>query len=134
MIDPAWAETLSQGFPLAEVLGSGAAYFYGFLALFMTLPLLLTSNNIAQKYLGRGWKGLHRLVYLVFVFAMLHRFLQRGDITSLAQAGLLIGSYAVLKLYAWKPFWPWANGTIQKIGALYQAFSLEKKEKIGYNG
>jgi DMSO/TMAO reductase YedYZ heme-binding membrane subunit len=120
MIDPAWA----------AILSTEIAYFYGVLALFLTLPLLFTSNNLAQKYLGPYWKKIHRLVYVIFIFVILHRFLQRGDTASLIQAGVLIGSYVLLKLYAWKPFWPALNGLMQKIGLLYQAFSLEKRQGL----
>jgi sulfoxide reductase heme-binding subunit YedZ len=43
--------------------------FAGFLAL---LPLAVTSTRGWQRRLGKRWKRLHRLVYLVCVLAVLH--------------------------------------------------------------
>jgi DMSO/TMAO reductase YedYZ heme-binding membrane subunit len=131
IIDPAWASTLFPDTPPDSFLSSGAAYAYGFWALVLTFPLLITSNNLAQKYLGgKAWKRVHRVVYAVFVLAILHRFLQRGDASSLVQAFILLGSYLLLKIYAWRPFWAGLNAWMQKIGALYKEFSLEKKQKV----
>lgn len=44
----------------------------GFLALILLLPLGLTSFQAAQRKLGRNWKKLHRLVYLINILAVLH--------------------------------------------------------------
>jgi sulfoxide reductase heme-binding subunit YedZ len=44
----------------------------GFTAWVVMLALALTSFNYAQRKLGRNWKRLHRLVYLVNLLAVLH--------------------------------------------------------------
>ncbi|HWK54325.1 MAG TPA: protein-methionine-sulfoxide reductase heme-binding subunit MsrQ [Hyphomicrobiales bacterium] len=44
----------------------------GFLALILLLPLGATSFQAAQRKLGRNWKKLHRLVYVINVLAVLH--------------------------------------------------------------
>ncbi|MDR0780565.1 MAG: sulfoxide reductase heme-binding subunit YedZ [Pseudomonadales bacterium] len=44
----------------------------GFLALVLLLPLGLTSFQAAQRKLGRNWKRLHRLVYVINILAVLH--------------------------------------------------------------
>lgn len=44
----------------------------GFAAFVLMLPLGLTSFNAAQRKLGRRWKHLHRSVYLINIFAVLH--------------------------------------------------------------
>jgi sulfoxide reductase heme-binding subunit YedZ len=44
----------------------------GFAAYLLMLPLALTSFNLAQRKLGRNWKRLHRVVYLVSFLAVLH--------------------------------------------------------------
>lgn len=44
----------------------------GLLALIITTPLLLTSNNYTIKLLGKKWKTLHRTVYFVAIFTLLH--------------------------------------------------------------
>jgi len=48
------------------------AYAYGFIALILTLPLLFTSNIWSIKLLGKKWKILHRLVYIVIIFTVIH--------------------------------------------------------------
>lgn len=50
----------------------------GFLGL---LPLALTSNKLAMRRLGSGWKRLHRLIYLVLGLVLLHMlWVVRSDI------------------------------------------------------
>ena len=44
----------------------------GFLALLLTLFLLVTSNDWAVKKMGKWWKRLHRLVYVIFVLVVVH--------------------------------------------------------------
>ncbi|MEI6711737.1 MAG: ferric reductase-like transmembrane domain-containing protein [bacterium] len=44
----------------------------GFVALVLITPLLLTSSNLAIKLLGKKWKLLHRTVYFVAIFTVLH--------------------------------------------------------------
>ena len=48
------------------------AYAYGFIALILTIPLLFTSNIASIKLLGKKWKMLHRLVYIVIIFTVIH--------------------------------------------------------------
>ena len=44
----------------------------GMMALALMLPLALTSTNAAMRLLGKRWRLLHRCVYLVSLFAVLH--------------------------------------------------------------
>ena len=44
----------------------------GFLAWLLMTPLALTSSNRAIKALGRRWKQLHRLIYIIVLLACLH--------------------------------------------------------------
>lgn len=45
---------------------------YGLLSMLILLPLWLTSNDIAQKGLGRKWTYLHRATYVALFFIFLH--------------------------------------------------------------
>lgn len=47
----------------------------GMLSWFILLPLVLTSTNKMKKRVGRYWKKLHQLVYLVGVLVLLHYFM-----------------------------------------------------------
>ena len=44
----------------------------GFAAFLMLIPLALTSTNKMMKRLGRNWKRLHQLVYVIAVCGILH--------------------------------------------------------------
>ena len=44
----------------------------GFSAFVLLIPLAITSTNSMMKRLGRRWKSLHQLVYVIAVLAILH--------------------------------------------------------------
>ncbi|HHJ17494.1 MAG TPA: sulfoxide reductase heme-binding subunit YedZ [Gammaproteobacteria bacterium] len=44
----------------------------GMLAFVLLLPLAITSNTFMMRRLGRGWKRLHRLAYIVPALGVLH--------------------------------------------------------------
>ena len=44
----------------------------GFAAFLLLIPLALTSTKESQRRLGKRWKSLHKLVYLVGVLAVIH--------------------------------------------------------------
>ncbi len=48
----------------------------GSLALVMLFFLFLTSNNFSMKYLGRWWKKLHRIIYVILWLVVFHVGLQ----------------------------------------------------------
>jgi sulfoxide reductase heme-binding subunit YedZ len=44
----------------------------GFSALLLMLPLAITSNQAMIRRLGKKWKSLHQLVYLILSLGVLH--------------------------------------------------------------
>ena len=46
--------------------------FIGFSAWLLLIPLAITSSQKMFKILGRNWKNLHRLVYVIAIFGSLH--------------------------------------------------------------
>jgi len=46
--------------------------FIGFSAWLLLIPLAITSSQKMIKLLGRNWKNLHRLVYVIAIFGSLH--------------------------------------------------------------
>ncbi|TWI50900.1 sulfoxide reductase heme-binding subunit YedZ [Pseudomonas duriflava] len=66
----------------------------GLAAFLCLLPMAVTSNQVSMRRLGRTWKRIHRLVYVVLGLALLHMFwVIRSDIkewTIYAGAGLLL--------------------------------------------
>jgi len=72
-------------FPLFETVGFTAMMFLFF--------LFLTSNDWSQKKLGKWWKRLHMLVYVILWLIVAHTALQRISIWT-----YLIGIFAVLEV------------------------------------
>ena len=50
----------------------------GFLMVMLVIPLLLTGNPWAQRKLGRYWKRLHRLIYVIWGLLAAHLMLLEG--------------------------------------------------------
>jgi methionine sulfoxide reductase heme-binding subunit len=44
----------------------------------LLIPLFLTANNVAQRWLGRYWKALHRLTYVIWALLFVHLALLEG--------------------------------------------------------
>lgn len=44
----------------------------GFAAFLLLIPLAITSTKDAQRRMGKRWKSLHKLVYLIAVLAVIH--------------------------------------------------------------
>ena len=59
---------------LGEDLQRRPYIIVGFAALLMLLALAVTSNRYSMKRLGKRWKFLHRLVYIVLGLVLLHFF------------------------------------------------------------
>lgn len=57
------------------------AMWTGWLAFFLMLALALTSNDAAVRLLGRGWKRLHRVVYLAAALVFVHWIFSAFDPT-----------------------------------------------------
>ena len=68
----------------------------GFLALLLLIPLAVTSINGMMRRLGRRWKTLHRLIYLIVLLGIWHYYWQvkadvREPLFYLAIALVLLG-------------------------------------------
>jgi len=80
----------------------------GALSFLMLVPLALTSTRGMMRRLGKSWKGLHKLVYLVAIAAWVHFIWQaRSDIGEMVVYGVVILGLLMLR---WK--WSGARGLI----------------------
>jgi len=50
----------------------------GFFIITLALPVLATANTPAQRKLGRYWKKLQRMTYVIWFFAVMHLLLLDG--------------------------------------------------------
>ena len=97
---------LDYGFNLGAILRDVGTKWYiiiGLLAFLMLLPLALTSFKYWMKRLGKNWRRLHNLVYIISPLVVLHFLLSvKGDITRLQgniSQPILYGSIALLLLF-----------------------------------
>ncbi|PWH17169.1 MAG: sulfoxide reductase heme-binding subunit YedZ [Anaerolineae bacterium] len=66
-------------------VGTKQYILLGTAAFLLLVPLAVTSFNYWMKRLGRNWKRLHRLVYLIVPLVILHFFLARkGNLLTLS--------------------------------------------------
>lgn len=96
-----------QGFEVDDILSDimkRPFIWLGFSALVAMLPLALTSNNAAIRWLGgRRWQLLHRLVYAAALLAVLHFFWMRTGKNNFEDVWV----YAAIlsALMAWRVWW-----------------------------
>jgi methionine sulfoxide reductase heme-binding subunit len=70
----------------------------GFAALLLLIPLAVTSTNAMMRRLGKRWKKLHRLVYVIALLGVWHYYWQvKADVTE-----PLIYLGIVLVLLGWR--------------------------------
>jgi len=72
---------------------------FGAVATFISLPLLITSNDFSVRLLKKWWNVLHKLVYLVLLFGALHT-LTTSFGTGIALLGLVFAE-VVSYIYAY---------------------------------
>ena len=94
---------LDQQFLFSEILvdiGKRPYITVGFAAFVLLIPLAVTSNRYAMRRLGRRWQKLHKSVYVISAFAVLHYlWLVKADSRDpIFYAAILI---ALLGIRAW---------------------------------
>lgn len=73
----------------------------GFSAFLFTTPLAITSNNFMIRKLGRRWKQLHRLVYLIGILGVVHFWwLVKKDIREPLLYGCILLALLAIRIYS----------------------------------
>ncbi|MCX7186538.1 MAG: sulfoxide reductase heme-binding subunit YedZ [Methylophilales bacterium] len=73
----------------------------GFSAFLFTTPLAITSNNFMIRKLGRRWKQLHRLVYLIGILGVVHFWwLVKKDIREPLLYGCILLALFAIRIYS----------------------------------
>jgi len=91
-------------------VGTKAYIIIGAAAFLLLLPVAFTSFSYWMKRLGKNWKRLHRLVYLISPLVVLHFFMAKkgdflrlsGDIAQPLAFALLIAALLALRIPAIK--------------------------------
>ena len=94
---------LDQWFDLAAIAKDVLKRPYitvGFTAFLLLIPLAATSTHAMQRRLGRNWQRVHRFIYLIAVFGVLHFWwLVKRDVTEPAIFGLVVAGLLGVRLY-----------------------------------
>lgn len=108
--------TVDYGFNLNSILrdvGNKPYILIGATAFLLLVPLAVTSFNYWMKRLGKNWKRLHRLAYLIAPLVVLHFFMARkgnflslsGDVLQPLIFAVIIGLLLLLRLSPVKRAW-----------------------------
>jgi sulfoxide reductase heme-binding subunit YedZ len=79
----------------------------GFATFLLLLPLAITSTNSMMRRLGKRWKTLHQLIYLIIIMGLLHFWWMRAGKQNFAQP-LFITVIALVLLSSRLMTW-WQN-------------------------
>ena len=72
----------------------------GFLAFILSIPLAATSSDTMMRKLGKRWKTLHQLVYLIAILAVLHYlWLVKQDISQPLIYAAILAGLLLVRLY-----------------------------------
>ncbi|MGA8006012.1 MAG: protein-methionine-sulfoxide reductase heme-binding subunit MsrQ [Burkholderiales bacterium] len=72
----------------------------GFTAFLLLIPLAATSTDAMQRRLGRNWQRVHRFIYLIAAFGVLHFWwLVKRDVTEPALFALALAGLLGVRLY-----------------------------------
>jgi len=97
---------LDQWFDVAAIAANVLKRPYitvGFTAFLLLIPLAATSTDAMQRRLGRNWQRVHRFIYLIAAFGVVHFWwLVKRDITQPAIFALVLSALLGVRL-----FWSW---------------------------
>lgn len=101
------ATTTGDTFPGTVLTRVGGHTFLvaGTLSTLLLVPLVVTANRRAQRWLGRHWKSVQRLTYVVWGTILVHLFLLFGLGTIFVEAVAVSVPLAVLRIPAVRRWW-----------------------------
>ena len=97
----------NNGFLFKMILSSPVSLFTtqmmfvtaGLIAFILTLPLLLTSFAKAKDILGANWYRLHKLIYIIVVFGVIHGEMIKNKNGNWTLTIIILGLYLTLHVY-----------------------------------
>lgn len=82
--------------------GQPTAYAFGFFWYILSIPLLLTSNIWSMKKLGKYWKMLHKLVYIIVILVVIHVVMIKYFLELDLVPVVILVLYFIGKVLEWK--------------------------------
>ena len=90
-------------------IGGRTFLVVGTLAVFLLIPLAVTANRRAHRWLGSYWKRLHRLIYVIWAIVLLHLLLLFGFGGIFVQALVVSAPLVLLRLPPVRRWWSTAR-------------------------
>ena len=89
----------------------------GTLSTLLLVPLVVTANRPAQRWLGRNWKAVQRVTYVVWLTVLVHLFLLFGLTTIFLYAVAVSAPLAFLRIPAVRRWWDSSRrqGTLRRL-------------------
>lgn len=107
---------LDHYWDMTEILHDIAKHRYviiGFSAWILLIPLAVTSNKAMIKRLKQRWQTLHKLVYVIAIFGVVHYWwLVKKDITEPVVYALIL-----FLLFSIRIFKPWLSKALSRLSA-----------------
>lgn len=86
---------------LSEIILEKRYVLVGFAAFLLLLPLAITSTQASQRWLGKWWKSLHRLVYIAAILSVVHfLWLVKADIREPLAYAVIVAALLFLRIGA----------------------------------
>jgi sulfoxide reductase heme-binding subunit YedZ len=130
LLNPQWSAFFITPF-LSHPLSIMPSYLVGVIALILTIPLLITSNNLSLRLLKGNWKKLHSLTYVVFAGMLFHTAFLRYNGTSLVmhliQPLFIFSVYVFLKILAKNNFITPLREINDYVGKQYRMYQVAKR-------
>jgi sulfoxide reductase heme-binding subunit YedZ len=110
------------GSPLTRI-GGHSFLLAGTLSTFLLVPLVITANRPAQRWLGRNWKAVQRVTYVVWATVLVHLFLLFGLSTIFLYAVAVSIPLAFLRVPPIRRWWDsarrmGAHRTLRVVGTI----------------
>jgi methionine sulfoxide reductase heme-binding subunit len=89
-----------------ELFSDGKPSFllFGIIAMWLSVPLTLTSSNWAMRKMGKKWKLLHRLVYIIVILTVVHIVLIKSMKHFEIAPVIFLGLYFFFKVLEWRGY------------------------------
>ncbi len=105
------AITTGDTFPGTVLTRVGGHTFLlaGLVSTLLLIPMVVTANRRAQRWLGGYWKWIQRLTYVVWVTVLIHLLFLFGVGTIFVDALAVSVPLAVLRIPAVRRWWKWGR-------------------------
>ncbi len=122
-----------NGGPLGRIAGHTFLVF-GTLSVFLLIPLTLTANRRAMRWLGGHWKSVQRLTYLLWVTILIHLAFLFGLSSFFLDALAVSAPLACMRLPAVRRWWHAARkARTHRVARVGAALVLIGLFSVGYS-